>query len=76
MPEGEPRALWSSLPDSADFKSGDEIYSLCHNCNNIIEEMHPGTKVRSLWKKDSQQNHCFSDWTPLRSIWSGIRMQS
>lgn len=50
MPEGEHRDLWSSLPDSADFKSGDEIYSLCHNCNNIIEEMHPGTKVLSLWE--------------------------
>ena len=50
MPEGSFRERWASLPDSADFKPGDEIYSLCHNCNNIIEEMHPGVKVQSLWE--------------------------
>ena len=50
MPEGELRALWSALPDSGAFEAGDEVYSLCHNCNNIIEEMKPGVKVRSLWE--------------------------
>lgn len=50
MPEGSFRERWASLPDSANFKPGDEIYSLCHNCNNIIEEMHPGVKVQSLWE--------------------------
>lgn len=23
---------WQSLPDCADFKPGDTVYSLCHNC--------------------------------------------
>ena len=50
MPEGEYRARWQSLPDSGRFTAGDEVYSLCHNCNNIIEEMHPDLKVHSLWE--------------------------
>lgn len=50
MPDGKYRDLWCSLPDSAPFSSEDEVYSLCHNCNNIIEEMHPGIHVRSLWE--------------------------
>ena len=50
MPEGEARDRWSALPDSAVFQKGDEVYSLCHNCNNIIEEMHPEICVHSLWE--------------------------
>jgi len=50
FPEGEEREKWRALPDSGAFKDGDEVYSLCHNCNNIIEEMHPGVKVKSLWE--------------------------
>ena len=50
MPEGELRKAWSSLPDCGAFTPEDEIYSLCHNCNNMIEEMHPGIQVRSLWE--------------------------
>lgn len=50
MPEGAIRESWKRLPDSGDFQAGDEIYSLCHNCNNIIEEMHPGVRVHSLWE--------------------------
>ena len=50
MPDGELRASWSALPDSGDFREGDQIVSLCHNCNNIIEELHPGLHVQSLWE--------------------------
>ena len=50
MPEGEDREAWTALPDSAPFKSGDKVFSLCHNCNNIIEEMHPGVEEHSLWE--------------------------
>ncbi len=50
MPEGEFRDAWCALPDCAEFGPEDEIYSLCHNCNNIIEEMHPEVHVRSLWE--------------------------
>lgn len=50
MPEGQIRSDWANLPDSGTFSDGDEVYSLCHNCNNLINEMHPGTKVHSLWE--------------------------
>jgi hypothetical protein len=50
MPEGELRDRWSGLPDSGRFGAGDEVWSLCHNCNNIIEEVHPGVRVGSLWE--------------------------
>lgn len=50
MPEGELREAWRALPDSAAFAAGDDVYSLCHNCNNIIEETHPGVRVHSLWE--------------------------
>ena len=50
MPEGTARDSWAQLPDSGAFRPGDRVYSLCHNCNNIIEEQHPGVEVRSLWE--------------------------
>ena len=49
MPDGS-RDSWKRLPDSGNFQPGDTVYSLCHNCNNIIEEQHPGVIVRSLWE--------------------------
>lgn len=60
MPEGELRKSWGELPDSASFQSGDAVYSLCHNCNNIIEELHPGVEVHSLWELiDQDENFIF-----------------
>ena len=50
MPDAASRNRWAQLPDSGDFRPGDTVYSLCHNCNNIIEEQHPGVIVRSLWE--------------------------
>ncbi|MBQ6595376.1 MAG: hypothetical protein IJH78_06970 [Clostridia bacterium] len=50
MPDGLCRDSWRALPDSAPFAPGDDVYSLCHNCNNIIEEMHSGVRVHSLWE--------------------------
>ena len=50
MPDGASRNRWAQLPDSGSFQPGDTVYSLCHNCNNIIEEQHPGVIVRSLWE--------------------------
>lgn len=50
MPQGTIRDAWRDLPDSAPFRPGDTVYSLCHNCSNIIEEMHPAVNVRSLWE--------------------------
>lgn len=42
MPE-DYRDKWDSIPDCADFQSGDTIYSLCHNCSAILEESKPGS---------------------------------
>lgn len=50
MPEGICRDQWAHLPESGDFRPGDTVYSLCHNCNNIIEEQHPGVIVHSVWE--------------------------
>ncbi|MBE6564506.1 MAG: hypothetical protein E7655_04465 [Ruminococcaceae bacterium] len=50
MPEGPLRESWRALPDSADVRPGDVVYSLCHNCANIIEEQVPGAVVKSLWE--------------------------
>ena len=47
MPAGSIRNRWAELPDSGNFQPGDTVYSLCHNCNNIIEEQHPG--VGHVW---------------------------
>lgn len=62
MPEGSLRDCWSRLPDSGDFSEGDSVYSLCHNCNNIIEEMRHGVSVHSLWELiDSDPSFPFPD---------------
>lgn len=50
MPSEDAREKWRRLPDSGIFRPGDSVYSLCHNCNNIIDEMHPGVSVFSLWE--------------------------
>ncbi len=68
MPEGRFRESWSSLPDSGSFTEGDRVYSLCHNCNNIIEETHPGVRVRSLWELiDSDSSFSFPDHKGLQA---------
>ena len=68
MPEGNLRECWSSLPDSGSFSEGDRVYSLCHNCNNIIEEMHPGVQVHSLWELiNSDPAFSFPDCHGLRA---------
>ena len=67
MPEGASRAHWAQLPDSGDFRPGDVVYSLCHNCNNIIEEQHPGVEVHSLWERiDRDPGFPFPDRPGLR----------
>ena len=68
MPEGPLRECWTSLPDSDVFSEGDRVFSLCHNCNNIIEEMHPGVQVHSLWELiDADPAFSFPDCRGLRS---------
>jgi len=67
MPEGDMRARWVALPDCAAFAPGDRVYSLCHNCNNIIGEMHSGVQVHSLWELiDSDSAFSFPNFHGLR----------
>ncbi|MBQ4258088.1 MAG: hypothetical protein II713_03695 [Clostridia bacterium] len=69
MPEGEFRERWSRLPDSGPFSGGDRVYSLCHNCNNIIEETRPGVPAGSLWELiDSDPSFSFPDRRGLRAF--------
>ena len=68
MPEGKLRKAWQDLPDSIDFQPGDNVYSLCHNCNNIIEETHSGTETASLWELiDKDPDFQFPDYSGLKA---------
>lgn len=67
MPAGAARENWTQLPDSGVFQPGDRVYSLCHNCNNIIEEQHPGVEVLSLWELlDRDEAFPLPDYSGLR----------
>lgn len=67
MPVGKLREQWLLLPDSAIFKDGDDVYSLCHNCNNIIEEMRPNVRVHSLWELlDTDNNFPFPNYHGMK----------
>ena len=45
MPEGSLRDSWKALPHSKKFTPDDEVWSMCHNCTNIIEEHYRGVKA-------------------------------
>ena len=63
MPAGAARENWTQLPDSGVFQPGDR----CHNCNNIIEEQHPGIEVLSLWELlDRDEAFPLPDYSGLR----------
>ena len=62
MPAGPLREPWAGLPDTARFGAGDIVYSLCHNCLNIIEETVPEAEVRSVWERiDRDSDFRFPD---------------
>ena len=58
MPEGTFRERWAALPDCAPFQTDDEVYSLCHNCSNIIER-----RIRVC-----MSSPCGSCWIPTNSF--------
>lgn len=65
MPESY-RENWKALPDHAPLAAGDTIYSVCHNCLNIIEETVPGVQVKSLWELIlSDTSFAFPDYQQL-----------
>lgn len=60
------REQWKALPDHAELQPGDTIYSVCHNCLNIIEETLPGVQVKSLWELIlSDEQFAFPDYQGL-----------
>lgn len=66
MSEGVLRDSWKAMPHTANFQPGDEVWSLCHNCSNIIEEMRPGVKVHSLWELiDQDPSFPFPDYSGM-----------
>ena len=50
MPE-QYHDAWCALPDSGHFEDGDTVYSICHNCTDILEEMKPLVRVKSIWEQ-------------------------
>lgn len=67
MAEGILRDSWKALPETATFTNGDETWSLCANCSNIIEECHSGVAVHSLWELiDQDENFPFPDYSGLK----------
>lgn len=67
MPEGYLRDSWKELEHSKKFEAGDETWSLCHNCTNIIEEHYQGVKVHSLWELiDSDDDFKFPDHSGMK----------
>lgn len=64
----EVRNKWDSLPSSAEFTSGDTVYSLCHNCTNILDEQQQGLKLYSLWELiDNDNNFNFPDYSGMKA---------
>ncbi len=41
---------WGNMPDCADFRAGDTVYSICHNCSAILEETMPRVRLKSIWE--------------------------
>ncbi len=56
MPEGPLREAWQALPHTRQFQPEDAVWSLCHNCTNIVEESYPGAKGYSLWELIDQDD--------------------
>lgn len=61
------RSAWKSLPVTANLQPGDTVYSLCHNCTNIIDEQHEGVNALSLWELiDQDESFVYPDYSGLK----------
>lgn len=49
MPDGY-RERWKGIPSYQEFKSGEVMVSICHNCSAIFQESKPDVKVKSIWE--------------------------
>lgn len=57
MPPGALSQIWLNLPQSQVFSPDDEIWSLCPNCMNILEEWRGVGQVHSLWELIDEDEH-------------------
>ena len=63
------RPLWSLLPYSAPLQAGDTVYSLCHNCTNIVDEQNEGVHALSLWELiDRDPSFVYPDCSGLKAV--------
>ena len=68
IPSGDAREAWKKLPVSAGLEPGDVVYSLCHNCTNIVEEQNEGVHALSLWELiDQDETFIYPDYAGLRA---------
>ena len=64
IPANDARSAWKNLPVSAELHPGDVVYSLCHNCTNIIAEQHEGVNALSLWELiDEDESFVYPDYS-------------
>ena len=65
----EINADWRALSHCADFKPGDTVYSICHNCSNIIEETNPGVNIKSIWELVlSDESFTYPDHSDITAV--------
>lgn len=49
MPE-DYRDEWCALSNTLDFKNAERVFTICHNCTNLICDTYPEINVTSLWE--------------------------
>ncbi len=61
------REAWKKLPVSAEIEPGDTVYSLCHNCTNILAEQRDGVNLISLWELiDKDKTFVYPNYAGLK----------
>lgn len=61
------REAWKQLTPWGNIASGDTVYSICHNCTNIIDEQVEGVNVLSIWELiDRDPDFVFPDYSGLK----------
>lgn len=67
IPDENVREAWKKLPVSAEIEPGDTVYSLCHNCTNILAEQRDGVNLISLWELiDKDKTFVYPNYAGLK----------
>lgn len=67
IPDENVREAWKKLPVSAEIEPGDTVYSLCHNCTNILDEQREGVNLISLWELiDKDKTFVYPNYAGLK----------